>query len=65
MNAAPDSLIWKKNTNGITAKVPGLYRLAVGFFTHKVSSSRRRRRRSMMTFVERCHMEGMSKSYYL
>jgi hypothetical protein len=37
VNAAPDCLLWKKNTVGITAKVPGLYRLAVAFFLIKVT----------------------------
>lgn len=36
VNAAPDCLLWKKNSVGITAKVPGLYRLAIAFFLAQV-----------------------------
>jgi hypothetical protein len=35
-NSAPEAFLWKKGSNGITAKVPGLYRLVVGFFAAQV-----------------------------
>ena len=34
MNECPDMLVWSEATTAITATVPGLYRLSLGFFTH-------------------------------
>lgn len=45
VNASPECLVWKKNSSGITAVVPGLYRLAVGFFLNQVSSGHPRPQR--------------------
>ena len=39
VNAAPDCLVWKKGVTGITVKIPGLYRFAVGVFTRQVGTT--------------------------